>query len=129
MRKLVSMTYRLLADLVLLAHAAFVAFVALGGLAVVRWPRAAWVHVPAMLWGAGIEFVGGICPLTPLENHWRQLAGERGYAGGFVEHYVVPTLYPDGLTRRLQITLGIIVVMINAIVYICVVWRRRQSAS
>jgi len=78
--------YRLLADSVLLAHAAFVAFVVLGGLLALRWPRLAWLHLPAATWGAGIEFAGGICPLTPLENHWRRLAGEQGYAGGFFEH-------------------------------------------
>ena len=78
------MPYRLLADLVLILHAGFVAFVVLGALLVLRWPRIAWIHVPVVLWGAGIEFLGGICPLTPLENHWRRLAGELGYPGGFV---------------------------------------------
>ena len=99
------MPYRLLADMVLIFHAAFVVFVVLGGLLTLRWPRMAWVHVPVVLWGAGIEFVGGICPLTPLENHWRRLAGEQGYAGGFIDHYIVAVLYPrrvdqDGSTRR-----------------------------
>ena len=113
------MSYRLLADLVLVVHAAFVVFVMLGGVAVLRWPRLAWVHLPAAIWGAGIEFSGGICPLTPLENHWRQLAGEQGYTGGFVEHYVVAALYPEGLTRGLQIALGLAVLAVNAAVY----WR------
>ena len=112
------MSYRLLADLVLVVHAAFVVFVMLGGLAVLRWPRLAWVHLPAAIWGAGIEFAGGICPLTPLENHWRQLAGEQGYTGGFVEHYVVAALYPEGLTRGLQIALGLAVLAVNAAVYV-----------
>jgi hypothetical protein len=121
------MLYRLLADIVLILHAGFVAFVVLGALLVLRWPRIAWVHVPVVLWGAGIEFLGGICPLTPLENHWRRLAGELGYPGGFVEHYVVSALYPDGLTRRAQLVLGALVLLINAAIYAWVLWRRRAN--
>lgn len=119
------MTYRLLADLVLLLHAAFVAFVMLGGLLALRWPRAAWLHLPLVAWGAGIEFLGGICPLTPLENHWRHLAGEQGYTGGFVEHYVVAALYPDGLTRTVQVALGLLVLTVNAAIYGWA-WRRNR---
>lgn len=122
------MTPRLLADLVLLLHAAFVLFVVLGALLVLRWPRVAWVHVPAALWGACIEFAGWICPLTPLENHWRRLAGEEGYAGGFVEHYVFPVLYPDGLTRNAQLVLGALVLLINVVVYGWAIRRRRRPA-
>jgi hypothetical protein len=118
------MPYRLLADLTLILHAAFVSFVMLGALLVLRWPRVAWIHLPAVLWGAGIEFLGGICPLTPLENHWRQLAGGQGYTGGFVEHYVVPILYPDALTRRAQVVLGIVVLVVNVAVYSWALWRR-----
>lgn len=121
------MSYRLLADLVLVAHAAFVVFVVLGGLAVLRWPRLAWVHVPVAIWGAGIEFAGGICPLTPLENHLRRLAGEQGYAGGFVEHYVVAALYPEGLTRGVQIALGLLVIAVNLAIYACI-WRRKKTS-
>jgi len=120
------MPYRLLADLVLILHATFVAFVMLGALLVLRWPRVAWVHVPVALWGAGIEFLGGICPLTPLENHWRQLAGELGYPGGFVEHYVVAVLYPDGLTRRVQVVLGVLVLAVNVSIYAWALWRLRS---
>ena len=123
------MSYRLLADLTLILHAGFVAFVILGALLVLRWPRVAWIHLPAVLWGAGIEFLGGICPLTPLENHWRQLAGGDGYAGGFIEHYVVPVLYPDGLTRRVQVVLGVLVLMVNVAVYAWALWRRRSPGS
>lgn len=119
------MTYRLLADLVLLLHAAFVAFVMLGGLLALRWPRAAWLHLPLVAWGAGIEFLGGICPLTPLENRWRQLAGEQGYTGGFVEHYIVAALYPDGLTRNVQVALGLLVLAVNAAIYGWA-WRRNR---
>lgn len=111
------MLYRLLADFVVLAHSAFVLFVVLGGLLALRWPRAAWAHLPAALWGAGIEFLGGICPLTPLENHLRRLGGEAGYAGGFVEHYVLPVLYPTGLTRGVQLALGTFVVVLNLGIY------------
>jgi len=120
-------SYRLLADAVLLAHAAFVAFVVLGGLLALRWPRLAWLHLPAAAWGVGIEFAGGICPLTPLENHWRRLAGEQGYAGGFFEHYVLAFLYPDGLTREVQLALGILVLAINAAIY-AFVWRRKRTS-
>jgi Protein of Unknown function (DUF2784) len=118
------MPYRLLADLVLVLHAGFVVFVVLGALLALRWPRVAWVHVPVVLWGAGIEFVGGICPLTPLENHWRRLAGEQGYPGGFVEHYIVSALYPDGLTRNVQIVLGALVVAVNVAIY---AWALRRN--
>ena len=120
------MLYRLLADLVVLVHFGFVLFVVLGGLLALRWPRAAWVHLPAALWGAGIEFAAGICPLTPLENHLRRLGGEAGYTGGFVEHYVLPVLYPDGLTRGVQLVLGTFVLVLNILVY-TIVWRRRRT--
>ena len=121
------MPYRLLADLVLILHAGFVAFVVLGALLALRWPRIAWIHVPVVLWGAGIEFVGGICPLTPLENHWRRLAGELGYPGGFIEHYIVSALYPDGLTRNVQIVLGALVVVVNVAIYAWALRRSRRS--
>jgi hypothetical protein len=120
-------SYRLLADLVLIVHAAFVAFVVLGGLAVLRWPRLAWVHLPVVAWGAGIEFAGGICPLTPLENHWRRLAGEQGYDAGFVEHYLLAALYPDGLTRGVQVALGLLVLAINVAIYVRL-WRRKKTS-
>jgi hypothetical protein len=123
------MPYRLLADLVLILHAAFVAFVMLGALAVLRWPRMAWVHLPVALWGAGIEFAGGICPLTPLENHWRRLAGEQGYPGGFVEHYVIAVLYPEGLTRQVQFVLGALVLLVNVTIYAWVLRRRSGLAA
>jgi hypothetical protein len=119
--------YGLLAEVVLLAHAAFVVFVVLGGLLVLRWPRLAWIHLPVVAWGAGIEFAGGICPLTPLENHLRALAHEQGYAGGFVEHYVFGLLYPEGLTRELQIVLGLGVLALNGAVYAWLWYRRRQA--
>jgi hypothetical protein len=117
--------YRYLADAVLLVHAAFVAFVVLGGLWVILRPKLAWVHLPIVAWGAGIELTGGICPLTPLENYYRQLAGEQGFPGGFVEHYLLATLYPEGLTRSVQIALGLIVIAINSALYLAA-WRRAK---
>jgi len=121
-------TYRVLADVVVTVHFAFVLFVVAGALLVARWPRLAWVHLPAALWGAGIEFTGSICPLTPLENHFRRLAGEEGYPGGFVEHYLLPVLYPGGLTRGVQIVLGIVVVVLNLGIYGWLFARRRRRS-
>jgi hypothetical protein len=121
------MPYGFLADVVLLLHGAFVLFVVAGGLLVLRWPRVAWVHVPTALWGAIIEFAGFICPLTPLENAWRRAAGGEPYQGGFIEHYVTAALYPSGLTRPIQIALGLLVLGINAGVY-WKLWQRRARA-
>ena len=118
------MILALLADLVLAAHAAFLVFVVLGGLAVLRRPRVAWIHVPCALWGAWVEIAGWVCPLTPLEISLRWAAGEAGYAGGFLEHYVMPVMYPAGLTREIQVGLGIGVLALNLGVY-AVLWRRR----
>ena len=114
---------RLAADAVALVHLAFVLFVAFGGLLVWRWPRLAWFQAPAVLWGAWIEFAGGMCPLTPLENHLRRAVGEAGYAGGFIDHYLWPLLYPVGLTREGQWALGAGVLVINGVVY-GVLWLR-----
>ncbi|HZD84588.1 MAG TPA: DUF2784 domain-containing protein [Gemmatimonadaceae bacterium] len=107
------MIYRALADLVLVVHLTFVLFVVLGGLLVLRWPRAAWLHIPAAIWGVLIEYTGWICPLTPLENSFRARGGEMGYSGGFIEHYIQPLLYPAGLTRGTQIVLGSFVLLLN----------------
>src|SRR5258708_6207146 len=119
------MWYRWAADAVLVVHFAFVLFVILGALLVLRWPRLAWVHVPVALYGALIEFAGFICPLTPLEQWLRHRGGEAGYAGGFVEHYIVAALYPAGLTRPIQLGLGLFVLVFNAVIYATVL-RRRQ---
>ena len=115
------------ADVVLVVHLAFVLFVVLGGLLVLRWPRVAWVHVPVALYGAAIEFIGFICPLTPLEVWLRQRGGEAGYSGGFIEHYITAALYPTGLTRDIQLALGTAVLVLNGIVY--AIWLRRRRAS
>jgi hypothetical protein len=120
------MAYRTIADLVLLLHLAFLLYVVAGGLLVLRWPRSAWLHLPAVVWGAWTEFAGIICPLTPLENHFRRLGGQAGYAGGFIEHYVTGTLYPQGLTRGMQLVLGLAAVAINVAVYWYVLRARRR---
>lgn len=116
----------LAADALVVLHLAFVAFVVLGGLLVLRWPSLAWVHVPAAIWGAWIEFAGWICPLTPLENRLREEAGQQGYATSFVEHYLLPVLYPASLTREMQWLLGGVVIAVNAVVYV-VIWRRSTA--
>lgn len=121
------MLYTTLADLVVLAHFGFVLFVVFGGAAVLRWPRVAWVHLPALAWGAIIEFAGWVCPLTPLENALREAGGQAGYAGGFVEHYIVPVLYPAGLTRGVQVALGSAVLLVNGFIYWQVVRRARRG--
>jgi hypothetical protein len=123
---MMGIAFRVLADLVVLIHAAFVVFVVLGGLVVLRWPRLAWLHIPAALWGALIEFGGWICPLTPLENALRHRAGEAGYSGGFIEHYVVHVLYPSGLTPGVRYLLGGVVLAINAFAYGFILYKRRS---
>lgn len=117
------MIYRLLADTTLVVHFAFVLFVTLGGLLVLRWRWIAWIHLPAVAWGAFVEFTGRICPMTPLELWLRDLGGQRGYEGGFIEHYITSWIYPEGLTREMQIALGLSALAINLIVYGVVFWR------
>lgn len=112
-----SLRYDLLADGAAVAHFAFVVFVVLGGLLALRWPKVAYLHLPAAIWGAAIEFAGWICPLTPLENWLRRQAGNAGYSGGFVEHYILPILYPSGLSRNIQLLLGFLVIAVNLGIY------------
>ena len=122
------MAYRLFADIVVILHLAFILFVILGGLAAIRWPKIIWIHVPAALWGAVIEFKGWICPLTPLEN-WLRLKGNlSGYAGGFVEHYILTIIYPVGLTREVQLSLGALVIIVNFLVY-GVIFAKNRSGN
>ena len=122
------MWYRLGADLVLVLHLAFVLFVVAGGLLVMKWPALIWLHVPAVAWGAFIEYAGWICPLTPLENELRALAGSATYHADFVEHYLLPLLYPAELTRHTQLILGTIVIGVNVAVYGWF-WRRRLLSN
>ncbi|HEX4961318.1 MAG TPA: DUF2784 domain-containing protein [Thermoanaerobaculia bacterium] len=121
------MAYRILADLLVVLHLGFVLFVCLGGLLVLRWPRVAWVHLPAVIWGAIVEFTQTICPLTPLENRLRHLGGQAGYQGGFIEHYITRVLYPEGLSKSIQIGLGVFVVVLNVTVYAVAYGRRRRG--
>lgn len=123
------MALRLLADGVLALHLAFILWVGLGGLVVLRRPRLAWLHLPALLWGAAIEFTGGVCPLTPLENTLRRAAGGAGYAGGFIEHYLLAFIYPDVLTPALQWLLGGLVLVINVPIYFSLWCRRKERRA
>lgn len=119
----------ILADLLVALHLGFVLFVVLGGLLVHRHGWVAWLHIPAAAWGALIEFNRWICPLTPLEQRLRRCAGQGGYSGGFIEQYLLPLLYPGGLTPGLQRLLGITVVAVNAVAYGTVLWRRRAGRA
>jgi hypothetical protein len=111
------MAARLAADALVLLHLAFIVFVVLGGLLAARRPRLSWLHLPAAAWGAWIEASGAICPLTPWENRLRQAAGESGYPGGFVEHYLIPLVYPPGLDTANQRWLALAVVLLNLAIY------------
>lgn len=115
-----------LADAVLALHLLFIGFVVFGAALLWRWPRIAWLHLPAALWGAFVEFTGTLCPLTPLENRLREAAGAQGYAGGFVERYLLPLVYPGALTREVQMLLGAGVVLVNVLLYALWLSRRRR---
>jgi len=117
------------ADIVVLLHVAFILFVAVGGLLVLRWPRLAWVHVPAVVWGAMVELTGWVCPLTPLENRLRAAAGDAAYTGGFIDRYIMPIVYPSGLTRGMQLFLGCAVIVINLAVYSLLLLRLKRQHS
>ena len=114
----------------MLLHLAFIVFALAGGVLVLFRGYIAWLHLPAVAWAAYAEFTATICPLTPLENSLRKQAGQEGYDGGFVEHYLIPLIYPAALTPRLQMLLGAIVVAVNVAVYSAALWRRscRRSA-
>jgi len=119
----------ILADALVIMHLLFVAFVMAGGFLLVRWPKLVWLHLPAAAWGAFIEFAGGVCPLTPLENHLRLLGGESAYSGDFVERYLLPILYPENLALPVQQVLGGVVVAVNLAAYALAyrVWRRKVA--
>jgi len=119
------MLYRLAADALLVAHLLFILFVLLGGLLLLRWRILALVHLPAMAWGAATEFFSLPCPLTGWENALRRAAGESGYDGSFIEHYLLPLIYPAGLTPGIQVWLGTLVLLVNALVYLWLLGRRR----
>ena len=121
------MMYRLLADAVVLIHLCFVLFVILGGFLLRRWPALIYAHVPAAIWGVLIEFAGWVCPLTPLENWLRIRGGEQGYQGDFIDHYILPVMYPHGLTRNTQVILGVVAFAVNALAY-AMYFRHRRTA-
>jgi hypothetical protein len=121
--------YPLLADLVVWIHLAFVVFVVIGGLLVMKWPGLIWIHLPAVIWGITIEVSGWICPLTPLENWLRHKGGGENYHTDFVAHYLLPMLYPQGLTRKSQIILGALVVLVNVAIYGWIYRRRRRVTN
>lgn len=117
--------YTLLADVVVILHMAFIVFVVLGGLLALVWRWVPWLHIPAAVWGALTEFLGLVCPLTPLENSLREAGTGEAYTGDFVSHYVLPLIYPAGLTEAIQWVLGGIVVIINLVIY-TYVWVARR---
>ena len=123
------MILRIAADAVVLLHLGFILFVLFGALLVWRWPRLAWVHLPAVTWGAAVELLQLYCPLTPLENLLRQAAGQQGYSGGFVEQYLIPLIYPAGLTAQTQLWLGALVLLVNLPIYLGLLLRLRSVAG
>lgn len=121
------MRYSVMADVLVIAHLAFIVFVMLGGLLLLKWRWLICLHLPAVVWGTLVELQGWLCPLTPLEQHFRALAGETGYSGGFVEHYLMPLIYPAGLTRELQAALALCVVTINVMLYTAIYVKYRRD--
>lgn len=121
------MYYIIAADLLLVFHLGFVCFVVAGGLLVLKWRWLMLLHLPAAVWGALIEFQGWLCPLTPWEQQFRLAAGQAGYHGSFIEHYLLPVIYPPGLEHNTQLILGSVVVVINAVVYGWVIIRSRKA--
>lgn len=122
------MLYRFAADAVLVFHLAFIVFVVVGGALSLRWRWMPVLHLPAAAWGVFVELSGRICPLTPLENLLRARAGQAGYDGSFIEHYLVALIYPSGLTRELQFILAAIVIVANLAIYGGLALRRRRTA-
>lgn len=119
--------YRIAAELLVLLHLFFIIFVLFGGLAVYKWHWLAWLHVPAAAWGAVVEYRSWVCPLTPWENQLRRMAGLEGYSEGFIEHYIIPIVYPPGITRETQLWLGAAVLLINVLVYGILLYRKMRS--
>ncbi len=118
--------FYLLAELVVALHFAFIVFVVAGGVLSLRWPRAAWAHLPAAAWGAAVEWFGWVCPLTPWENQLRNMGDGGLYQGDFLARYLGPIIYPDALTREVQMLLGVCVVAANVAIYAWVLKRRRK---
>jgi hypothetical protein len=123
------MLQSVLANFILVIHLGFILFVVVGGLLVFRWPWAAFIHLPAVLWGVAIELGNWICPLTPMEQKLRLAAHESGYTGGFIEHYLIPLIYPDELTRDIQLGLGLFVLLVNVLIYGWWLIRRKKLSQ
>lgn len=123
------MIERIAADLVVIVHLGFIAFVGVGALLCLRRKWVAWLHLPAVIWGAAIEFRHGVCPLTPLEQRLRVAAGDAGYAGSFIDHYLLPVIYPSRLDASCQYALGVLVIVVNLAIYGWVLSRHVRRAS
>ena len=120
---------RIAAEGIVVVHLIFILFVILGGLALFKWPWMIWVHVPAAVWGGLVELVGAPCPLTPLENHLRQAGNADAYSGGFIDHYIMPIVYPPGLTRQTQVVLGVLILAVNFAIYFKFFTRKSKAAK
>lgn len=127
--KLRKMLYRFLADATAVVHFAFVLFVAIGGFIVLRWHRVAWIHVPAAIWGALIEIMNWMCPLTKWEDLFRMRAGMRGYSEGFIAHYIYRLIYPAGLTRGIQLAIAAFVLAVNITIYAVLIVRSHSTKA
>lgn len=114
------MFFALAADLLIIVHLGFIGFVMLGGFMLLKWRWLIFVHLPAVLWGVLLEFQGWICPLTPLEQALRRMSGQHGYTGGFIQHYILPVIYPPALNEDIQLILGVLLILINVIIYLWV---------
>ena len=123
------MIYSFLADLLVVFHLVFILYVMAGALLIFKWPKTLWLHMPACFWGMTVEFTGWICPLTPWEIRLRRLAGEEGYSGSFIEHYLIPIIYPSGLTREVQMLLGGTVLIVNLSLYTLILIKRRNRKT
>jgi len=121
------MLYSIAADVLLVVHLAFIVFVMLGGLLLLKWTWMGYLHLPAVAWATLLELYGWICPLTPLEQHFRMLSGETGYSGGFVQHYLLPIIYPAGLTREVQTLIAISVISVNLVIYTVIYVKYRRG--
>lgn len=118
--------YRMLADAVVIVHLGFIVFVVTGGFLAVFFPKIIWVHLPCVVWGIVVELAGYVCPLTPLENLFRDMSGNGRYSGDFVMHYIEPLIYPEGLTREIQVVLGALVILVNTGIYGWLAFRKRR---
>ena len=123
------MIYSFLADLLVVFHLVFILYVIAGALLIFKWPKTLWLHLPSFFWGITVEFTGWICPLTPWEIQLRRLAGEEGYTGSFIEQYLIPIIYPSGLTREVQMVLGGTVLIVNLSLYILILIKRRKRKT